>query len=125
MKGFTAAVAAKLRDPQAVARSQVFPYQLMAAYRRRRRERCRPRCARPCRTRWELALANVPRFVGQVVVCPDVSGSMPSPVTGYRGSATSVARCIDVAALVAAAVLDRNRQATGDAVREQGGAAVA
>jgi len=29
----------------------------------------------------ELAIANVPEIVGSVVVCPDVSGSMSSPVT--------------------------------------------
>lgn len=33
---------------------------------------------------------------------------MASPVTGYRGSATTSVRCIDVAALVAAAVLRKN-----------------
>ena len=38
---------------------------------------------------------------GEVVVCPDVSGSMQSPVTGYRKGATTSVRCIDVAALVA------------------------
>jgi 60 kDa SS-A/Ro ribonucleoprotein len=51
---------------------------------------------------------NVPAYEGRVVVCPDVSGSMSSAVTGYRGSATSSVRCIDVAALVAAAVLRKN-----------------
>jgi len=53
----------------------------------------------------ELSLANVPALHGRVVVCPDVSGSMHSPVTGYRQGATSAVRCIDVAALIAAAVL--------------------
>jgi 60 kDa SS-A/Ro ribonucleoprotein len=56
----------------------------------------------------ELALANVPVFEGQVYVCPDVSGSMRSPITGGRGSATTAVRCIDVAALVAAAILRRD-----------------
>ncbi|MEO0872138.1 MAG: RNA-binding protein, partial [Pseudomonadota bacterium] len=41
----------------------------------------------------------------------DVSGSMQSPATGYRKGATSVVRCIDVAALVAAAVLRTNAKA--------------
>jgi 60 kDa SS-A/Ro ribonucleoprotein len=59
----------------------------------------------------ELATANVPTFEGRVVVCPDVSGSMRSPATGHRGSATSSVRCIDVAALVAATVLRKNPQA--------------
>lgn len=59
----------------------------------------------------EASLAHVPQIAGKVVVCPDVSGSMSSPVSGYRGSATSVMRCIDVAALVAAAVLRKNPDA--------------
>ena len=59
----------------------------------------------------EIALENVPAFGGRVVVCPDVSGSMASPVTGTRRGATSAVRCIDVAALVAAAVLRTNRDA--------------
>jgi 60 kDa SS-A/Ro ribonucleoprotein len=56
----------------------------------------------------EAALVNVPAIDGQVVVCPDVSGSMSSAVTGHRGSATSTVRCIDVAALVAAAFVRKN-----------------
>src|SRR6185503_13820900 len=59
-------------------------------------------------TALEVSLASVPAIDGRVVVCPDVSGSMQSPVTGYRKGATSKVRCIDVAALVAAAVLRRN-----------------
>src|SRR6185503_10789063 len=59
-------------------------------------------------TALEVSLASVPAIDGRVVVCPDVSGSMGSPVTGYRKGASSKVRCIDVAALVAAAVLRRN-----------------
>jgi 60 kDa SS-A/Ro ribonucleoprotein len=56
----------------------------------------------------EIAFANVPEIKGRVFVFPDVSGSMRSPVTGYREGATSAVRCIDVAALVAAAILRKN-----------------
>jgi 60 kDa SS-A/Ro ribonucleoprotein len=59
----------------------------------------------------EIAIENVPVVDGRVVVCPDVSGSMQSPATGLRKGATSVVRCIDVAALVAAAFVRRNRDA--------------
>src|SRR5262249_3223138 len=59
----------------------------------------------------EQAIANVPAIEGRVVVCPDVSVSMRSPVTGYRKGSSSAVRCIDVAALVAAAVLRRNPSA--------------
>ena len=70
----------------------------------------------------EIALSNVPEIEGRVVVCPDVSGSMGSPVSGYRGSVTSAIRCIDVAGLVAAAMLRKNPEAmvipfAGDVVR--------
>ena len=108
--GMAEAVAAKLRDPQAVAKARVLPYQLMAAYTACGAEV--PHAVKEAlQDAMELALANVPQFEGRVVVCPDVSGSMSSPVTGYRGSATSAVRCIDVAALVAAAVLRRNADA--------------
>jgi 60 kDa SS-A/Ro ribonucleoprotein len=58
----------------------------------------------------EQSLERVPSLAGNVVVCPDVSGSMASPATGYRKGASSKVRCIDVAALVAAALLRTNRQ---------------
>lgn len=105
--GLTEAVAAKLRDPVAVAKARVFPYQLMAAF-----KACGegvPAAVREAlQDAMEAALVNVPALHGQVVVCPDVSGSMGSPVTGHRLGATSSVRCIDVAALVAAAVLRKN-----------------
>src|SRR5258708_40349644 len=59
----------------------------------------------------EVATSNVPKLSGKVYVCPDVSGSMRSPVTGYRRGATTAVRCVDVAALVAAAVLGKNETA--------------
>jgi len=43
-----------------------------------------------------------------VFVCPDVSGSMQSAVTGHRGSATSAVRCVDIAGLVAASLMRRS-----------------
>jgi 60 kDa SS-A/Ro ribonucleoprotein len=56
----------------------------------------------------EIAIENVPELSGKIYVLPDVSGSMHSPVTGYRKGSTSVVRCLDVAALVAATVLRKN-----------------
>lgn len=105
--GMTSMLATKLRDPVAVAKARVFPYQLMAAY-----KACGenvPHAVREAlQDAMEAALVNVPALEGQVVVCPDVSGSMSSAVTGYRAGATSSVRCIDVAAQVAAAVLRKN-----------------
>ncbi len=108
--GMAEVVAAKLSDPQAVAKARVMPYQLMAAF--KVTGEAVPQVVRDAlQDAMEVALNNVPGFEGRVVVCPDVSGSMSSAVTGHRGSATSSVRCIDVAALVAAAVLRKNPQA--------------
>ncbi len=103
----TGIVAARLADPKAVAAAGVLPYQLLAAF--RTADGAVPRRVRGAlEDAMELALANVPVLDGQVFVCPDVSGSMSSPVTGRRGSATTSVRCVDVAGLVAAAVLRKN-----------------
>jgi 60 kDa SS-A/Ro ribonucleoprotein len=59
----------------------------------------------------EVATTSVPAIEGRVVVCPDVSGSMSSPLTGYRTGSTTSVRCVDVAALVAAAILRKNPRA--------------
>lgn len=110
IEGMDAVVAAKLRDARAIARARVLPYQLLAAY--KATGDAVPTLVRDAlQDAMEVAMANVPEFAGRVVVCPDVSGSMSSAVTGQRGSATSSLRCIDVAALVAAAVLRKNPQA--------------
>jgi len=105
--GMTQAVAGKLADAKAIAKAGVFPYQLLAAYKAAGADV--PAAVKDAlQTALEIALANVPAVAGRVVVCPDVSGSMSSPVTGYRGSATTAVRCIDAAALVAAALLRKN-----------------
>ncbi len=102
--GCTEYVAARLADAGEVAKARVYPYQLLAAYRMAGEDV--PQAVREAlQDALELSLANVPALAGHVVVCPDVSGSMHSPVTGYRQGATTAVRCIDVAALVAAAVL--------------------
>ena len=106
----TRLVAGRLRDPEQVRRARVFPYQLMVAH-------AQTDAAVPAEVRealqdaMDLALENVPSLAGQVVVCPDVSGSMTSPVTGHRRGATTVVTCRDVAALVTAALLRQNRSA--------------
>jgi 60 kDa SS-A/Ro ribonucleoprotein len=110
VKGTVEHVAGVLRDPEKVKQARVLPYQLLATL-----TALDP--AVPAKVRdalhdaMELAVANVPTLGGQVVVCPDVSGSMSSPVTGHRKGATSAVRCIDVAALVAASILRKNRGA--------------
>ncbi len=104
LPGMAEDIAAKLRDPAAIARARVFPYQLLAACQAAGDEL--PAVVREAlQDALELALANVPQVEGRMVVCPDVSGSMHSPVTGYRAGASSAVRCVDAAALVAATFL--------------------
>ena len=103
-------VAEKLRDETAIARARVLPYQLLTAY-QATSEQMPFEIREALQDAMETAVQNVPAIQGKVVVCPDVSGSMHSPATGYRGSATTKTRCIDIAALVSAAILRTNPQA--------------
>ena len=103
-------VAEKLRDQTAIRRARVLPYQLLTAY-QAASEQMPFEIREALQDAMETAVQNVPAIRGKVVVCPDVSGSMHSPATGYRGSATSRTRCIDIAALVSAAMLRTNPKA--------------
>jgi 60 kDa SS-A/Ro ribonucleoprotein len=110
--GLTELIADRLRDAHAIAKARVFPYQLLLAFLMAQENADVPReVCEALQDAMEIAIANVPAIEGRVYVCPDVSGSMMSPVTGYRQGATSKVCCIDVAALVAAAVLRKNPQA--------------
>jgi 60 kDa SS-A/Ro ribonucleoprotein len=108
--GMPELIANRLRDEQAIKRARVFPYQLMTAYTNASHDV--PMIVREAlQDAMEIAISNVPAIDGKVYAFPDVSGSMRSAVTGYRNGATSKVRCIDVAALVAAAILRKNPNA--------------
>src|SRR6201991_593420 len=110
--GMTELIADRLRDPKAIAKARVFPYQLMVAFTMAQENADVPKgVCDALQDAMEIAIANVPAIEGRVYVCPDVSGSMSSPVTGFRKGATTKVRCIDIAALVAAAVLRKNPHA--------------
>ena len=102
----TAELAAKLRNPALIQRARVFPYQLLMA------ANAATGLPEPIvaalHEAMEVATGQVPQFAGKVVVAVDVSGSMSSPVTGYRKGSTTRVRCVDVAALMAACVLRNN-----------------
>lgn len=103
-------LAERLRDAEGIRRARAFPYQLLAAFRAAGAEM--PGAIREAlQDALELATENVPAVPGKVYVCPDVSGSMRSSVTGHRVGATSAVRCVDVAGLVAASLLRRNANA--------------
>ncbi|HEX8265373.1 MAG TPA: TROVE domain-containing protein [Pyrinomonadaceae bacterium] len=105
-------IADRLRDREAIKRARVFPYQLLAAYRMAENNREIPRqITDALQDAMEIALENIPEIEGKVYIFPDISGSMHSSVTGYRKGSTSAVRCIDVAALIAAAILRKNSSA--------------
>lgn len=101
-------VASRLADADEIRRSRQFPYQYLAAY--MNAADAIPQQIRSALSQAaEIACENVPQLAGPVVIGLDTSGSMSSPVTGGRGvGSTSKMRCVDVAALIAAAILRRN-----------------
>ncbi len=104
-----AIVADRLRNPEAIGRARVFPYQLLSAF--QATSKLPNAIGAALQDAMEVATRNVPTLEGDVVVAVDVSGSMASPVTGYRKGATTSTRCVDVAALVAACIQRTNPQA--------------
>ncbi|MGE0786365.1 MAG: RNA-binding protein [Sandaracinaceae bacterium] len=102
-------IASRLSDASEVRAAKVFPYQLLMAWKMTAGVPALIQSA--LEDAMEHAVANVPVIDGHVVICPDVSGSMSGWVTGYRKGATSAVRCVDVAGLVAAALLRTNPHA--------------
>lgn len=101
-------VARRLADADEIRRSRQFPYQYLAAY-LNVNEEIPQKIKVALHEAAEIACGNIPDLPGPVIVGLDVSGSMQSAVTGHRGGgATSKMRCVDVAALFAAAILRRN-----------------
>ncbi len=106
-------VAGQLADRDAIARSRQFPYQFLAAYMNASDE-VPSKIKTALHDAAEIACGNVPTLPGPVIIGLDTSGSMGCAVTGNRagrsgrGGGTSKMRCVDVAALFAAAILRRN-----------------
>ena len=101
-------VANRLADAEEIRRSRQFPYQYLAAYLNASAE-VPQKITTALHQAAEIACGNVPELPGPVVIGLDTSGSMSMPATGWRGrGATSKMRCVDVAALFAAAILRRN-----------------
>ncbi len=95
-------VAAKLSDANEIRSARVFPYQLLTAF--QATAKLPGAIGAALQDAMEVATRNVPTLHGDVVVAVDVSGSMASPVTGYRKGSTTATRCVDAAALVAACI---------------------
>ena len=101
-------VADRIADESEIRRSKQFPYQYFAAY-LNADDNVPQKIKTALHKAAEIACGNVPKLPGPVVIGLDTSGAMSCAVTGHRGrGATSKMRCIDVAALFAAAILRRN-----------------
>ncbi len=105
---FAIEIANRIADIDAVTRSRQFPYQYFAAYMNAADNV--PHVIRQALHRAaELACGNIPRMPAPIVIGLDTSGSMQCATTGSRGrGATSKMRCVDTAALFAAAILRVN-----------------
>ena len=109
-KEITGIIADRLRDETAIKRSKVFPYQLFIAY-KSIVDVPRP-VIESLHDAMEVSTANVPSFNSESIwVMVDTSGSMSSPATGMRGSATTKVSYIDIAALFASVILRQNKDA--------------
>lgn len=98
----------RIADESEIRRSKQFPYQYFAAY-LNADDNVPQKIKTALHKAAEIACGNVPELPGPVVIGLDTSGSMNCAVSGNRGrGATSKMRCIDVAALFAAAILRRN-----------------
>lgn len=105
-------IAERLRNANAIKRARIFPFQLLSAFKAAEANKGIPRAVTDAlQDAMEIATENVPKIDGKVFVFPDISGSMQSPVTGFRKGASSTVRCVDVAALFAAAILRKNPDA--------------
>ena len=101
-------VAARIADRDEIVRSRQFPYQYLTAY-LNAADDVPAKIKAALHQAAEIACGNVPELPGPVVIALDTSGSMSSPVTGHRGRGqTTKLRCVDAAALFAAAILRRN-----------------
>ena len=101
-------VAGRIADPDEIRRSRQFPYQYLAAYLNARAD-LPHQIKNALHSAAEIACGNIPELPGPVVIGVDASGSMSMSATGWHGrGASSKVRCVDVAALFAAAILRRN-----------------
>jgi 60 kDa SS-A/Ro ribonucleoprotein len=108
-KELTEIVAKRLANREEILKARAYPYQLLMAY--NATTNVPPVVRESLQDAMETALENVPAIEGPIYICVDTSGSMASPVTGYRAGATTSVRCLDVAALFAAAMLRKNKLA--------------
>jgi 60 kDa SS-A/Ro ribonucleoprotein len=112
-KGVAKAVADRLSSKEEISKARAFPYQLFVAWRETNANADIPfEVKEALQDAMEVAIENVPALPGKGYVCVDTSGSMGSPITGYGVTRhTSSVTCVEVAGLIASAVVRKNRSA--------------
>lgn len=109
-KGDTTTIAAAtLSNPENVRKAKTMPFQLFASYKATESNANVPtKIKNAIQDALDASLSNVPEVPGKTFVAVDISGSMQSPVTGDRGSATTSISCLDAAAVMGSALLRKN-----------------
>lgn len=103
-------LAKRLANAESVRKFNAFPYQLMTTY-NTVKDKVPTNISLALQDALEVATENIPTLDTNVAICIDLSGSMHSPVTGYRSNSTTTT-CVDVAALIAASILRTNPNST-------------
>jgi len=96
-----AVIAAKLADPDQVARCKQFPFRFLSAYRMAAGSL---RWGSALNTALTLSTQNIPELDGRTLILVDTSASMSAPMSGK-----SQVSCVDAAALFGVALAFRNR----------------
>jgi len=117
--GMTDLIAERLQNKELIEKAKAFPYQLMTSF-NFVKDDVPMKVKLALQQALETSLSNIPS-IANAVVCPDLSGSMSSPVTGSKdggagatartgrpSGSTTVVACRDVAALITAAVLRKS-----------------
>jgi 60 kDa SS-A/Ro ribonucleoprotein len=113
--GIARTLASKMKDPELIRKAKPFPYQLLVTYLNTAESgpEAVPRVIRNAlHDALDVATELVPSIEGPGHALIDVSGSMQSPVSGYREGATSKATCVQVAAMIGSAFLRKNQESS-------------
>lgn len=107
-RAITQQIAARLQDKDAIARSRVFPYQIMTTY-QAVKGNVPEQISGALHDALEWSLANVPAIEGTVALLIDTSGSMGNRVMRARnGNVENPTTCLQVASLMAASIMRKN-----------------
>ncbi|GIU68993.1 MAG: ribonucleoprotein [Candidatus Woesearchaeota archaeon] len=96
-------IAERLQNEELIRKNKVFPYQLFITYMSIPRGEMPKEIIEALKRAVLISMNNVPDFDPdlQIAICPDVSGSMNSPIAANR---QGIARYIDVASIFTAAI---------------------